>query len=179
MNAPRCARLTSRYSASARRRSWTRSLPSLGGAESEGLSTFFQSGKLSLGNPVLLHMLLFLSCSSPIRCARHERDSFLLGARSSVGDCRLIVDRRKMLAENVNRALAGLQGKAFGHQKMALESTLRLHNGGAARRVSAGRSRHIRFAACDSRRSDQCERCRDLPTRRLPQAVSWGPSCYA
>jgi hypothetical protein len=43
-----------------------------------------------------------------------------------------------MLAENVNRALAGLQGKAFGHQKMALESTLRLHNDGAARRVSAG-----------------------------------------
>ncbi len=43
-----------------------------------------------------------------------------------------------MLAENVNRALAGLEGKAFGHQKMALESTLRLHNDGAARRVSAG-----------------------------------------
>ena len=30
-----------------------------------------------------------------------------------------------MLAENVNRALAGLPGKAFGHQKLALESTLR------------------------------------------------------
>ena len=43
-----------------------------------------------------------------------------------------------MLAEIVNRALAWLQGKAFGHQKMALESTLRLHNDGAARRVSAG-----------------------------------------
>jgi hypothetical protein len=43
-----------------------------------------------------------------------------------------------MLAENVDRALAGLQGKAFGHKKMALESTLRLHNDGAARRVSAG-----------------------------------------
>ena len=42
-----------------------------------------------------------------------------------------------MLAENVDRALAGLQGKAFGHKKMALESTLRLHNDGAARRVSA------------------------------------------
>jgi hypothetical protein len=37
-----------------------------------------------------------------------------------------------MLAENVNRALAGLR------QKMAGESTLRLHNDGAARRVSAG-----------------------------------------
>jgi len=37
-----------------------------------------------------------------------------------------------MLAENVNPALAGLP------QKMALESTLRLHNDGAARRVSAG-----------------------------------------
>jgi uncharacterized protein (DUF433 family) len=33
-----------------------------------------------------------------------------------------------MLAENVSRALAGLQGKTFGHQKMALESRLRLHN---------------------------------------------------
>jgi hypothetical protein len=43
-----------------------------------------------------------------------------------------------MLAENVNRDLAGLQGKEFGHQKMALEATLRLHNDGAARRVSAG-----------------------------------------
>jgi hypothetical protein len=43
-----------------------------------------------------------------------------------------------MLAEKLDRALAGLQGKAFGHQKMALESTLRLHNDGAARRVSAG-----------------------------------------
>jgi hypothetical protein len=29
-----------------------------------------------------------------------------------------------MLAEIVNRALAWLQGKAFGHQKMALESTV-------------------------------------------------------
>jgi hypothetical protein len=43
-----------------------------------------------------------------------------------------------MLAEKVNRASAGLQGKAVGHHKMALESTLRLHNDGAARRVSAG-----------------------------------------
>jgi hypothetical protein len=41
-----------------------------------------------------------------------------------------------MLAQDVNRALAGLQGTAFGHPKMALESTLRLHNDGAARRVS-------------------------------------------
>jgi hypothetical protein len=30
----------------------------------------------------------------------------------------------------------GLQGKAFGYQKVALESTLRPHNDGAARRVS-------------------------------------------
>ena len=36
-----------------------------------------------------------------------------------------------MLAENVNRASAGLQGEALGHQKMALESTLRLHDDGA------------------------------------------------
>ena len=44
-----------------------------------------------------------------------------------------------MLAENVNRALAGLQGKAVGHHKIALESTLRLHNDGAAGRVSPGK----------------------------------------
>ncbi len=43
-----------------------------------------------------------------------------------------------MLAENVNRALPVLQEKTFSHHKMALESTLRLHNDGAARRVSAG-----------------------------------------
>ena len=29
-------------------------------------------------------------CSSPIRCARHEKDFFLLSASSSVWDCRLI-----------------------------------------------------------------------------------------
>src|ERR1700687_4363729 len=29
-------------------------------------------------------------CSSPIRCARHEKDFFLFGASSSVWDCRLI-----------------------------------------------------------------------------------------
>jgi len=29
-------------------------------------------------------------CSSPIRCARHDKDFFLLGASSSVWDCRLI-----------------------------------------------------------------------------------------
>jgi hypothetical protein len=44
--------------------------------------------------------------------------------------------RRKMLAEDMNRPRAGLQAKAFGHQKMALESTLPPHNDGVARRVS-------------------------------------------
>ena len=72
------------------------------------------------------------TCSSPILCARHEKDFFLLSASSSVWDCRLIRRPAKMLAENVNRALAGLR------QKIALESMLRLHNDGAARRVSAG-----------------------------------------
>ena len=43
-----------------------------------------------------------------------------------------------MLAEKVKYALVGLQAEAFGHQKIALESTLRLHNDGATRRVSAG-----------------------------------------
>jgi len=43
-----------------------------------------------------------------------------------------------MLAEKVNCALVGLQGEALGHQKIALESTLRLHNDGAARRVATG-----------------------------------------
>jgi len=42
-----------------------------------------------------------------------------------------------MLAEKVNRALAGLQGDAFGHQKMALESTLRPYSDG--RQPQAGR----------------------------------------
>jgi hypothetical protein len=84
-------------------------------------------------NPVEFHRnILGGGCSSPIRCARHEKDFFLLSASSSIWDCRLIRRPAKMLAENVNRALAGL------HQKMALESTLRLHNDGAARRVSAG-----------------------------------------
>ena len=32
----------------------------------------------------------FAGCSSPIRCARHEKDFFLLSASSSVWDCRLI-----------------------------------------------------------------------------------------
>jgi len=43
-----------------------------------------------------------------------------------------------MLAEKVNCALVGLQGEALGHQRIALESTLRLHNDGAARRVATG-----------------------------------------
>jgi len=30
------------------------------------------------------------TCSSPILCARHEKDFFLLSASSSVWDCRLI-----------------------------------------------------------------------------------------
>ena len=38
-----------------------------------------------IGDPTLAD-----SCSSPIRCARHEKDFFLLGASSSVWDCRLI-----------------------------------------------------------------------------------------
>jgi len=43
-----------------------------------------------------------------------------------------------MLTGNVNRALAGLQGKALVIRKWLLSPTLRLHNDGAARRVSAG-----------------------------------------
>ena len=37
-----------------------------------------------------------------------------------------------MLGQDVNRALVGLQGEAFGHQKIGLASTLRLHNDAAA-----------------------------------------------
>ena len=44
-----------------------------------------------------------------------------------------------MLAENVNRDLAGLQGKAFGNQKMAVEPAPRLHINVAARRTSGGK----------------------------------------
>jgi hypothetical protein len=43
-----------------------------------------------------------------------------------------------MLTEKVTCALVGSQGDAFDHQKIALQYTLRLHNDGAARRVSAG-----------------------------------------
>src|SRR5439155_11936027 len=60
------------------------------------------------------------ACSSPIRCARHEKDFFLLGASSSVWDFRLIVGRRKMLAENVNRALAGYKEKRLVIRKWLL-----------------------------------------------------------
>jgi len=41
-----------------------------------------------------------------------------------------------MLAENVNRASAGLQEKSLVFRTIALESTLPLRNDGAARRVS-------------------------------------------
>jgi len=67
-----------------------------------------------------------------------KRISFCLAQLFGFGIAGRFVKLRKMLAEIANRALAWLQGKAFGHQKMALESTLRLHNDGAARRVSAG-----------------------------------------
>src|SRR6266478_1363027 len=52
---------------------------------------------LSTANPTyLLHLSPSESvgpeygCSSPIRCARHEENFFLLGASSAVRDCRLI-----------------------------------------------------------------------------------------
>ena len=41
-----------------------------------------------------------------------------------------------MLAENVNRASAGLQEKSFVFRTIALESTLPPHSDGAARRVA-------------------------------------------
>ena len=41
-----------------------------------------------------------------------------------------------MLAENVNRASAGLQEKSLVFRTIALDSTLPPHNDGAARRVS-------------------------------------------
>ena len=41
-----------------------------------------------------------------------------------------------MLAENVNRASAGLQEKSLIFRTIALESTLPPHSDGAARRVS-------------------------------------------
>jgi hypothetical protein len=74
-----------------------------------------------------------LPCSSPIRCARREKDFFLLSASSSVWDCRLI--RRP--ANDARRKREPCLGRITrkGHQKMAPESTLRLHNDGAARQV--------------------------------------------
>src|SRR6266436_3602191 len=41
-----------------------------------------------------------------------------------------------MLAENVNRASAGFKKRSLAFRKIALESTLRLHNGCVGRRVS-------------------------------------------
>jgi hypothetical protein len=102
---------------------------------SNAWQVFHRRQLLKIDDSLQLTATNYCGCRSPIRCARHEKDFFLFGASSSVWDCRLFVDRRKMLVENVNRALAGLQGKAFGHQKMAVESTLPPHNEGAARRV--------------------------------------------
>jgi hypothetical protein len=65
-----------------------------------------------------------LGCSSPIRCARHEEDFFLLGASSAVWDCMLIRRPAKDAHRNRELCLGRLQGKTFGHQKMAFESTL-------------------------------------------------------
>jgi hypothetical protein len=52
------------------------------------------SGWLKIKNPTYTQSQgrheLFETCSSPIRCARHEKDFFLLSASSSVWDCRLI-----------------------------------------------------------------------------------------
>src|SRR5260370_30203733 len=61
---------------------------------------------------------------------------FLCGARCSVGDCRQIRRPAKDAPRKHEPSSAGLETKAFGHQKMALESTLPPHNDGVARRVS-------------------------------------------
>ena len=66
----------------------------------------------------------------------HLQDFFLLGASSSVWDCRLIRRPAKEARRRHEPSSAGLQAKAFGHQKIALESTLPPHNDGVARRVS-------------------------------------------
>src|SRR5882672_3068958 len=75
-------------------------------------------------------------CSSPIRCARHEKDFFLLGASSSVWDCRLIRRPAKDARRKREPCLGRVQEKELAFRKIALESTLPLHNGGAGRRVS-------------------------------------------
>ena len=66
----------------------------------------------------------------------HLQDIFLSGARSSVWDCRLIRRPAKDARRRPEPSSAGLQAKAFGHQKMALEPTPPPHNDGVARRVS-------------------------------------------
>jgi hypothetical protein len=58
----------------------------------------------------------------------HLQDFFLFGASSSVWDCRLIRRPAKDARRRHEPSSAGLQAKAFGHQKMALESTLPPHN---------------------------------------------------
>src|SRR5437773_10817212 len=70
-----------------------------------------------------------------------------------------------MLAEKVNCALVGLQGEALGHQRIALESTLRLHNDGATRRVATGieSGQHAHRPRCEVlpmlSRTDQDGKC--------------------
>jgi hypothetical protein len=56
-----------------------------------------------------------------------KKISSCLAQALRIGNAGRFVDRRKMLAEDVNRVLAELQEKAFGHQKMALDSTLPPH----------------------------------------------------
>jgi len=53
-------------------------------------------------------------------CPILERDFFLLGASSSVWDCRRFVDRRKMLAGNVNCARPGYKERRLAIRKWLL-----------------------------------------------------------
>src|SRR5580704_1520367 len=54
------------------------------------------------------------------RCARHEKYFFLPGASSSIWDCRLIRRPAKDARLKREPCPGRVQGKAFGHQKMAV-----------------------------------------------------------
>jgi hypothetical protein len=59
-----------------------------------------------------------------------------ISSGGSVWDCRLIRRPANDARRRHEPFSAGLQTKALGHQKMALESTLPPHNDGVARRLS-------------------------------------------
>jgi serine/threonine protein kinase len=55
-----------------------------------GITTIYEVGEEGDQIFIVMELVSGKTCSSPIRCARHEEAFFLLSASSSVWDCRLI-----------------------------------------------------------------------------------------